>query len=113
MILYTYIVNHITTKIFISNIFDYLLYILQYQKLGYIIDICYKNCFLANVKTIFNSIIFLSKTQPFFDLYAKVALALTNKDTLIKIQLTNSVKIFKEKAMIRQIFELAAQYSRI
>ncbi len=51
--LYIHIVDHKTLKVLVKNMSDQLLRISHWQKLGYIIDICYDNCFLANAKAVF------------------------------------------------------------
>lgn len=99
-----------TTKILFSNIFDCPLRILWHQKLGHIIDICYENCFLADVQATFNSTAFSPRAQPFFDLHARIALALTDTNTFIKIKLDNGIRVYKNKAAVREISELVAQY---
>lgn len=51
--IYTYIIDYETLKILVKNISNQLLHILHQQKLDYIIDICYNNCFLANTDAAF------------------------------------------------------------
>lgn len=104
--LYMYIVDYITTKILVSNTSDCPLHILQHQNLGHIIDICYKNCFSADVQAIFDSIAFLPKAQLFLDLYTRISLVSTN--TAIETQLNNSIKVYRNKAAVEKISELVA-----
>lgn len=106
--LYAHIVDYITTKILVSNISDPLLHILQHQKLGHIVDICYKNCFLANIQAIFNSAVFLPKAQSFFNLYAGIALAPTDTDIPMETHLNNGIEVYRDKAAVREISELVA-----
>lgn len=108
LILSTHIVNYTTTKILVSNNFNCPLGILWYQKLGYIVDIDYNDCFLTDTQTTFDSAIFPSRAQLFFDLHARVALVLT--DILMETQLDNSVRVYRDKVAVREISELVAQY---
>lgn len=78
LILYTYIFNHITSKFLFSHIFDCLLLISRYQKLGHIIDIYFENSFLANAQTIFNFVALSPKPQIFFDLHTEIGRVPTN-----------------------------------
>lgn len=55
-----------TKKIFVRNISDCLLRISHYQKLGHVVDIWYNNCFLADIKSAFNSAIIPTQIAPFF-----------------------------------------------
>lgn len=108
--LYIHIVNDTTTKILVSNIFDCPLCIPRHQKLGHIIDICYKNCFLVDAKATFNFAVFSPRAQPLFNLHTGIALALTNIDILIKIQLKNAVRVYGDRVMVRKISKLITQY---
>lgn len=109
--LYAHIVNHITTKILVSNTSDCSLRIPRHQKLSHIVDICYKNCFLADAQATFDSAAFPPRAQPFFNLHAGVALAPT--DTLMEMQLDNGVRVYGDEAAVREISELVAQYPSI
>ena len=109
--LYAHIVDHITTKILVSNTSDCSLHIPRHQKLGHIVDICYENCFLADAQATFDFAAFPPRAQPFFDLHTGVALAPT--DTLIETQLDNGVKVYGDEAAVREISELVAQYLSI
>lgn len=111
MTLYVHIVDHTTTKILVSNTFDRLLRIPRHQKLGHIVDICYKNCFSADAQATFDSAAFPPRAQPFFDLHAGVALAPT--DTLMEMQLDNGMRIYGDEVAIREISELVAKYPTI
>lgn len=51
---------------------------------------------------------FLLMAQPFFNLYAETALAPIN--TLIKIQINNGVKIYKNVVAVQEIFQLVVKY---
>ena len=105
--LYMRIVNHTTTKILVSNTSDRPLRVPRHQKLGHIIDICYENCFLADAQATFDSAVFPPKAPPFFDLHAGISLAIT--DTAMEMQLDNGVRVYRDKAAVREIFELVAQ----
>ena len=104
--LYVHIVDHMTTKIIVSNTSDCPLRIPRHQKLGHIIDICYENCFLADAQATFDSAAFPPRAQPFFDLHAGIALALI--DTVMEIQLDNGVRVYGDRAAVREISELVA-----
>lgn len=108
---YAQIVNHLTTKILVSNTFNCPLGIPRHQKLGHIIDICYENCFLADAQAIFNSAVFLRRAQLFFKLYTGIALAPT--DTCMGTQLDNGMSIYGDKVAIREISELVTRYPSI
>ena len=109
--LYAHIVDHTTTKVLVSNTSDRLLRILRCQKLGHIVDICYENCFSVDAQATFNSVAFPPRAQSFFNLHAGVALAPT--DTLMETQLDNDVRIYGDKAAVREISKLVAQYPSI
>lgn len=109
--LYIHIVNHTINKILVKNISHRPLHILQHQKLSHILDICYKNCFLADFEAIFDFAAFLPIAQVFFDLYARIALILT--DFFIKTQLDNNVRIYKDTVTIKEIFQLMTKYPSI
>lgn len=109
--IYIYIVDHTTTKILVKNISNYPLCIPRYQKLRQLINICYKNCCLADTKTTFNLSVFLLRVQLFFNLHVRVLLAPT--DTLIEMQLENGIRIYKDKVVVKEISELVAQYPSI
>lgn len=113
LILYVHIINYRITKILVINTFNSLLHIPKHQKLGHIVDICYKNCILGDVQIPFNSLAFLSKAQLFFNLHAGIRLALTDMDTSIEIQLNNGMKIYRDKVAFQEILELVAQYLSI
>ena len=109
--LYAQIVNYTITKILVSNTSNRPLCIPRHQKLGHVVDICYENYFSADAQATFSFAAFLPKAQPFFNLYAGVALAPT--DTLMETQLDNGVRIYEEKVAVREISELVAQYPSI
>lgn len=111
LILYAYIFDYTTTKILVSNTFDYPLYIPRHQKLGHIIDICYENYFSADTQATFNFATFPPRAQPFFDLHAGIILALT--DTLMETQLDNNMRVYGDKVVVRKISELIVQYLSI
>lgn len=110
---YAHIVNHTTTKILVNNISDCPLRILRHQKLDYIVDICYENCFLANAQATFNFAVFLLRTQLFFNLYNGIALASMDMEISIETQLNNGVRVYGNRTAIREISKLVAQYSFI
>lgn len=78
LILYAHIVNHTKTKILVSNNFNCPLYIAQYQKLNYIINICYDYYVLTKFQTTFYSAVFLFIAQLFINLHARVELTPIN-----------------------------------
>ena len=109
--LYAHIVDHTTTKILVSNTSNRPLFVPRYQKLGDIFDICYENCFLTDAQATFDSTAFRLKATSFFDLHAGISLAPT--DTAMETQLNNGVRVYGDKAAVREIFELVTQYPSI
>ena len=61
----------------------------------------------------FNFTTFPVKAQLFFDLEAGIALAPTDTDILMETQLNNSIKIYRNRAAVKEISELVAQYPSI
>lgn len=90
-----------------------MLRILRHHELNYIVNICYENCFLADAQATFNFAVFSLRVQPFSNLYARIALALTDTDIYIKTQFGNGVRIYRGTAVMRKISELLAQYPSI
>lgn len=105
--LYAHIFNHTTTKILISNTFNFLLCILRHQKLSYMVNICSNHRFPVESWAIFNLAAFWIIVQLSFDLHATVALALTN--AFIETKFDNSMRIYGDVIAIKEIFQLVAE----
>lgn len=95
LMLFAHIVNHETTKVLVRNTSDQLLHILRHQKLGYIVDIYYNNCFLANAKSALNSAFFSLQASPFFK--HELSCIPTPADPFIETRLNNGVKVYGDK----------------
>lgn len=63
--LYSYIVNHETSKVLVKNASEQLLRILQCHKLGYLLDITYNKCFLVDTQFAHNLAVFSLSSKLF------------------------------------------------
>lgn len=111
LIMYTHIVDYKTTRVLIRNVSDRLLQILRYYKLGHIINISYKKCFLAKLKITFNSAIFLPTDQPYFNLHFHIIASTANAS--IEIQLNNGMRLYGDTEAVKEIVQLVAKYLSI
>ena len=109
--LYTHIVDHKISKVLVKNTSDYLLHIPYYYKLGYIIDIVYDKCFLADTQITIDLTAFSPTAQLFLDHSAR--LAPVPENVFMETQLDNRMKVYGDAATIKEISKLVAEYSSI
>lgn len=98
-------------KVLIRNTFNHALCISCCQKLGYIVDIYYKNCFLANTRLSLHLAIFFLKPLPFFEYKPFCILIPTNLS--IETRLDNRIKIYKNKYVVILLAQLVVEYRSI
>lgn len=106
--LYPYIINHKILKILVKNTFHWFLYIFHCYKLGSLLDIAYKNCFLVDTQSIYNSAGFLPLSYLFSYLSTRFPPSLAN--LLMETILENAVNVYRNANAIRQIDKLIAEY---
>lgn len=111
LMLFIYLVNHQTSKVLVRKNTNQMLHISKYHKLGHLIDIAYKNYFFANIYSTFDMATSLFLLQNLFDHNISPFFFMTN--FLLKIVLSNRVRVYKNKTAIKQIVELVAKYLTI
>ena len=109
--LFTYIIDHYTSKVLIRNASDQPLRIPRQHKLGHLIEIAYDNCFFMDEQAAINSATFPPSSQSLSDFSARPPLCQT--DSLLKTVLDNGIKIYGDTAIVEQIAELVAEYPTI
>lgn len=100
-----------TKKVLVRNTSDRLLRILRHQKLGHIVDLWYDNCFLADIKSAFNSATVSLQTAPFFE--HKLFWASTPTDPSMETTLDNEVRVYRDKHTVTLLSQLVAKYPSI
>ena len=111
LILFTYIINHHTSKILVRITSDQPLRIPRWHKLGHLIDIAYNNCFFMDERAAINSTTFSLSSQSLSDF--SVVLSLCQTDSLLETMLDNGVKVYGDTIAVKQIAELVAEYPTI
>lgn len=106
--LFTYIINHQTSKILVRNASNQPLRILRCHKLGHLIDITYNNCFFFNKRAVVDLTIFFLLSQLLSDFSTGPLLFLIN--FLLKTVLDNNIKVYRDVAAVKQIAEQVAEY---
>ena len=109
--LFTHIVDHQTSKVFVRNVSNETLRIPRCHKLGHLINIAYDNCFLTNTQSTFDA----ATSQPL----SYRPLSCNNKPSFLPTNpsletvLDNEVNVYRDAAAVRQIVDLVAEYLRI
>lgn len=98
-----------TSKILIRNAFDRLLCISRQHKLGYLLDMVYKNCFLIDTQSTYDTTFVPSSSHSFSNLDAGPTLPPT--DTSIETVFENGIKVFGDASIVKQISDLVAEYA--
>lgn len=98
LIFFVYIMYHKTTKVLVRNTFNQSLCILCRQRLSYIVDIYYNNCFLANAKSTFDLATVLPQTALLF--VYKLSYTLISIDLSMETRLDNEVKVYGDKYIV-------------
>lgn len=93
--LFANIIYYDTIKVLVWNIFYWSLCILCHQRLGYIVDIYYNNCFLTNTKFVFYLVTVFPITIPIFK--HKPSYISTSTNLSMEMILDNRVKIYGDK----------------
>lgn len=106
--LFTHLVNYETLKILIRNEFSQTIQVSRRHKLGYMINIAYKNCFFANVHSVRNATTSPPSSQHLSKPNA-VSFLLPNNSSL-KTVLSNGIKVYRDITAVRQIVDLVAEY---
>ena len=106
--LFIYIIHHDTRKVLVRNTFKRPLRISRRQKLVHIVDIWYNNCFLANIKSAFNSTTDPPQAMPFFE--HELSWAPTPTDPFMETMLDNGVKVYGDEHVVNLLSQLVAEY---
>lgn len=109
--LYIHIIDYKTSKVLVRNTFDWLLRISRWQKLGYIVDIRYNNCFLADTKSAFQSATILPRIQPLFE--QKPSLAPNPTEYSMETKLHNRIRVYGNIYAVAQLAQLVTKYLSI
>ncbi len=109
--LFTHLVNYQTSKMLVRNNSRQMLRILRYYKHGHLIDIAYKNCFLANTHSALDAATFPPLLQYFSEYNTSPPFLATNSS--LETVLNNGIRVYGDKTAVRQIAELVAEYPTI
>ncbi len=109
--LFTHLVNHQTSKILVKNTSSQVLHILRRHKLGHLVNIAYKNCFLVNIHSAFDAVISPPLSEHLSDHNSSPFLLST--DPSLEIVLSNGVKVYGDATAVKQIAELVVEYITI
>lgn len=109
--LYSHIIDHETSKILVRNAFDLPFRMPRWHKLGHLLDMAYKNCFLVDIRSVFDAVSVPPSLHPFSNLGAGPTLPPT--DASMETVLENGIRVFGNANIVRQISDLVAEYSSI
>lgn len=109
--LFTYIVDHQTSRVLVRNASNQTLRIPYRHKLGHLINIAYDNCFLTNTHSTFDT----TTSSPLLQqlLSRHTSPPFLPSDFFLKTVLENGVRMYGDAAVVRQIAELVIEYSTI
>lgn len=96
---YSYIMDYKTTKILVRNAFDQLLRIFCRHKLGHLLDMAYKNCFLIDIQSAYEAAFIPPSSHSFFNLSARPILPPT--DTSMETVLENGITVFGDASIMK------------
>lgn len=108
---YSHIVHDETLKILVKNGSDSLFCIPCWYKLSHLLDITYNNCFLMDIRSVYD----LAAILPFlhFFLNLSAGLILLPAYFLIETILNNGIRMYGDASTIKQISDLVAEYPSI
>ncbi len=109
--LFTHLVNHQTSKVLVRNNSSQILRIRRRHKLGHLIDIAYKNCFLAKTHYALDATTSPPSSQHLSDHDTRPPFLAT--DSSLEIVLSNGVRVYGDETVVRRIAELVAEYPTI
>lgn len=109
--LFTYIVNHQTSKVIVRNTSSEMLRIPRRHKLSHQINIAYDNCFFTNIQSALDTAISLPLS--YWPLGHNDKPPLLPTDSFLETVLNNEVNIYGDAAAIKQIADLVAEYFTI
>lgn len=96
--LYVHLINYTTFKFLIQNNIDYSIKISQYYRLGYIIELFYKNYFVVLVG--YKAVFFLLMSLLLFFIQSKITILLVGIS--LKSELPKNIKIYANKEVVKQ-----------
>lgn len=91
LMLFTHFVNYQTPKVLVKNTFGQILPIFRRHKLGHLIDIAYKNYFLANIYSAFDAATFPPLSQ-YLSNY-NISPLLLPTDSFLETVFSNGVRV--------------------
>ena len=109
--LFAYIIHHDTKRVLVRNTSERPLRISCCQRLGHIVDIHYNNYFLADAKSVFNSVTVPPQTAPFFE--HELSYTLTPVILFMETRLDNRVRVYRDKYAVVLLAQLVAKYPSI
>ena len=109
--LLAHIMHHDTKRVLVRNTSKRLLRISRCQRLSHIVDIHYDNCFLADVKSAFNSATVSPQTAPFFEY--ELSCTRTPADPSMETRLDNGVRVYRDKHVVALLAQLVTEYPSI
>ena len=109
--LFTYLVDHKTLKVLVRNGSSQAIQVPRHHRLGHIVDINYKNCFLANAHSVRDA----ATSPPSSQHLPKpnAVSSLLPSDSFLETVLSNRIKVYGDATAVRQIANLVAEYSTI
>ena len=109
--LFTHLVDHKTSKVLVRNDFSRTIWVPRRHRLGYIVDIAYKNCFLADAHSVYDAV-----TSPPYSHHLpnpNTSSSFFPSNSSLEAILSNGVKVYGDATAVKQIAELVAEYPTI
>lgn len=102
----SHLLNHTSLRILVQNDIKYSIQIVKRHRLGYIIKIFFKNCFITLVD--YNAASTPPRSLLLF--HKRNGITILLADVSLEIELPNNIKIYKNKQIIEKIIHLVNKY---
>lgn len=109
--LFTHLIDHETSKVLVRNDSSQTIRVLHGHRLGHVVDIAYKNCFLTDAYSIRDAATSPPSSQHLPN--PDPSSFFLPSDTFLETILSNGVKVYGDATAVRQIAELVAEYPTI